>query len=63
MHKQARPAAGHHPKRSARSAAKHAVKHHELTDFYTAQQKREMESDKLEAEMVEHLKKLRKDPR
>ena len=39
------------------------VHHAPLTDFYTAHQKRQMESEKLEAEMFEQLKKLRKNPR
>lgn len=47
------------PKRKHHITPKHAP----LTDFYTAQQKRQMESEKLEAEMFEHLKKLRKKPR
>jgi hypothetical protein len=53
--KKARTSHSSHPKKN--------VEHHALTDFYTAQQKREMESEKQDAAMFEHLKKLRKSVR
>jgi len=42
---------------------KHDTSHATISDFYTAEQKRQIDSEKLEAQMFEHLKKLRKTPR